>query len=51
MRVKMRSNLARYCAQQGLGICNGNTINDRERCDNKACALYNTCDRIALNSS
>jgi hypothetical protein len=30
----------RYCAQQGLAICNGNTIDDRTRCGNKACALY-----------
>jgi hypothetical protein len=40
----------RYCAQQGLAICNGNTIDDRTRCENKACALYSNCDRRVLNS-
>jgi hypothetical protein len=35
----------RYCSQQGLDICNGNQIDDRNRCRNKQCCLYNTCDR------
>jgi hypothetical protein len=39
----------RYCAQQGLDICNGNRIDDRNRCDNKQCSLYSICDRIALH--
>jgi hypothetical protein len=38
----------RYCAQQGLGICNGNQIDDRKRCGNEDCALYSICDRIPL---
>jgi hypothetical protein len=39
-----------YCAQQGLAICNGNTIDDRKRCHNKACARYSIYDRISLNN-
>jgi hypothetical protein len=39
----------RYCAQQGLGICNGNQIDDSNPCANKECSLYSICDRIALN--
>jgi hypothetical protein len=30
----------RYCAQEGLGICNGNRINDRKRCQIKWCRLF-----------
>jgi hypothetical protein len=40
----------RYCAQQGLDICNGNQIDDRKRCQNTQCALYPDCDRITLNN-
>jgi hypothetical protein len=40
----------RYCAQQGLDICNGNQIDDRKRCQNTQCALYQDCDRITLNN-
>jgi len=35
----------RYCAQQGLDICNGNQIDDRKPCENVQCALYKSCDR------
>jgi hypothetical protein len=41
----------RYCAQQGLDICNGNQIDDRKPCENIQCALYPHCDRITLNTS
>jgi len=41
----------RYCAQQGLDICNGNRIDDRSRCGNKRCSLYSICDRIALHKA
>ena len=37
-----------YCAAEGLNVCNGNTINDRDRCRNKDCRLYSDCDRIVL---
>lgn len=39
----------RYCAQQGLGVCNGNRIDDRKSCDNAYCQIRSICDRIALN--
>lgn len=39
----------RYCAQLELGVCNGNQITDRHRCDNKGCPLFNLCDRVALH--
>jgi len=35
----------RYCSQQGLDICNGNRIDDRQRCQNRYCRLYRICDR------
>jgi hypothetical protein len=38
----------RYCAQNGLDICNGNKIDDRKRCTNKDCSLYSNCDLITL---
>jgi hypothetical protein len=41
----------RYCSQQGLDICNGNQVDDRKRCDNKQCSLYNTCDRKTMYKS
>jgi hypothetical protein len=41
----------RYCAQQGLDICNGNQVDDRKRCENRNCSLYSICDRNALNKA
>jgi hypothetical protein len=38
----------RYCAQNGLNVCNGNRINDRRRCTNIYCQIYSICDRITL---
>jgi hypothetical protein len=38
----------RYCSQQGLDICNGNRLDDRQRCQNRHCRLYAICDRIRL---
>ena len=40
----------RYCAQSGFDVCNGNRINDQERCNNVYCRLFETCDRMALAS-
>jgi hypothetical protein len=37
-----------YCAGEGLNVCNGNTIDDLGRCQNKDCRLYGDCDRIRL---
>jgi hypothetical protein len=37
-----------YCSQQGFDICNGNRLDDRQRCQNRHCRLYSICDRIRL---
>jgi hypothetical protein len=39
----------RFCAQQGFNICNGNTVNDEQRCAYRPCPLYCGCDRIRLH--
>ena len=41
----------RFCAENGLDVCNGNRINDDTRCDNVYCQLRRTCDRVALRSN
>jgi hypothetical protein len=38
----------RYCSLSGLDLCNGNRIDDSDRCENKDCRLRLTCDRVAL---
>jgi hypothetical protein len=40
----------RYCAQQGLDVCNGNRTDDRKSCDNVYCQICKYCDRISLNN-
>jgi hypothetical protein len=46
----VQSALWRYCAGNGLGVCNGNRIDDDTRCDNGHCQLFRRCDRIALRN-
>jgi hypothetical protein len=43
----------RYCAGSGgLGVCNGNEIDDRFRCGNRGCPLFHLdCERIALHAT
>jgi len=41
----------RYCAENGLDVCNGNRINDDARCDNVYCQVRVICDRVALHSN
>ena len=38
----------RFCAQQGLDQCNGNQIDDSDRCNLSDCPLYRNCDRRPL---
>jgi hypothetical protein len=38
----------RYCAQMEMDICNGNRVDDQDRCKNARCPLFDRCDRIAL---
>jgi hypothetical protein len=44
----VQSAIWRYCAEDGLDICNGNRIDDDARCGNTHCQLFRRCDRIAL---
>jgi hypothetical protein len=46
----VQSAIWRYCAENGLDVCNGNRIDDDTRCDNRHCQLFRRCDRIALRS-
>jgi hypothetical protein len=41
----------RYCAENGLYVCNGNRINDDDRCDNPYCQVRPVCDRVTLRSN
>lgn len=40
-----------FCSENGLGICNGNQIDDRARCRQRSCPAYLRCDRVALQSN
>jgi hypothetical protein len=46
----VQSAIWRYCADNGLDVCNGNRIADDSRCDNAHCQLFRQCDRIALQA-
>ena len=37
-----------FCSENGLDICNGRRIDDRRRCEQRACSAYPVCHRIAL---
>ena len=39
----------RYCAANGLAVCNGNQIANDRRCGNGHCQLFRRCDRVALH--
>jgi hypothetical protein len=39
----------RYCAQEGLDVCNSNRVDDRKRCQNGWCQLFWRCDRRAAS--
>jgi hypothetical protein len=40
----------RYCAADGLDICNGNRIDDRKSCDYKYCYIEHFCSKKSLYS-
>lgn len=40
----------RYCAGDGLNICNGNRIDDRKPCQIAYCQLYQNCGRKQLKT-
>jgi hypothetical protein len=41
----------RYCAAEGLDLCNGNRIDDQERCQINYCYLLQICARKSLKST
>jgi hypothetical protein len=41
----------RYCAAEGLDLCNGNRIDDHERCQINYCYLFQICGRKALKAA
>jgi hypothetical protein len=46
----VQSAIWHYCAANGFDVCNGNRIDDRERCNNNVyCRLHGRCDRLALH--
>jgi len=47
----VQSAIWRYCAKDGLDICNGVTIDDKARCDNDDCRLYSGCARLPLRAA
>ena len=40
----------RFCAGDGLNLCNGNRIDDREACQISYCYLFRICGRKPLKS-
>lgn len=38
----------RFCAADGLNVCNGNRIYDEKECENRYCLLHQKCDRKPL---
>lgn len=40
----------RFCSTSELDICNGNRIDDWQRCGNATCPVFTRCDRIALHA-
>jgi hypothetical protein len=40
-----------YCSQSGLDVCNGNRIDDANRCENKDCRIRLMCDRVVLRKA
>lgn len=42
--------LWRFCAADGLNLCNGNRINDEKPCDISYCYLYRKCQKLSLKS-
>jgi len=40
----------RFCAASWWNICNGNQIDDRDRCDNRCCPSFEDCGRMPLRA-
>lgn len=39
-----------FCSGNGLDICNGNQIDDRERCGHRQCPVFEACDRVPMSA-
>ena len=37
-----------FCAEAGLNRCNGHRIDDRRRCEQTDCPVFEHCARVAL---
>jgi len=46
----VQSAIWRLCSTTNLDHCNGNRIDDRDRCQNTACPAFTACDRLALHA-
>jgi hypothetical protein len=44
----VQNSIWRFCAGDGLSLCNGNRIDDRRACQIDYCHLYQKCGRIPL---
>lgn len=40
----------RFCAAEGLNLCNGNRVNDEKPCEISYCYLYRKCKKLPLKS-
>ena len=40
----------RFCAQGAMDVCNGNRIDDEDRCDNFQCPNFELCDRVLIRA-
>ena len=45
----VQSAIYRFCSTSNLNICNGNVIDDRQRCRNVRCPVFSECGRIPLH--
>jgi hypothetical protein len=47
----VQHSLWRYCASEGLNVCNGNQIDDRQPCQTRHCIAFAKCARKPLKPS
>jgi hypothetical protein len=43
---RQSNSIGGFCAQDVLNVCNGNQIDDRARCNNWCCPMFEHCNRI-----
>jgi hypothetical protein len=47
----IQSAIWRFCAADAFDICNGNRIDDRQRCDGHGCPIAHDCGRVTLRAA